>query len=237
MKTTASLSKTTFTLVMIISLITVLAAGAFAGKQDRQVANFSEIEISSTIKVVLTQGSTEKLTLEGDDEMLERVISEVRENTLIIKLKDGTYKKTSQKVTAHLNFKNLSRIDLSGAVTLTGNNSMKFNDLNLDCSGATKIDMNMTANKLDADFSGASTLTLEGNVQTLDLDISGASKVEASSFIAKNCYLDCSGASTVTIHVTDKLRAEGSGVSKISYKGNPAVVETNMSGASKVNKI
>lgn len=237
MKTTASLSKTTFILVMIISLITVITAGAFAGKQERQVSDFTGIDISSAIKVVLTQGNTEKLILEGDDDMLERVITEVRGNTLFIKLKDGTYNKTSQEVTAHLTFKNLSRIDLSGAVTLTGTNSMKFNDLNLDCSGATKIDMNLTANKLDADFSGASTLKLEGTVQTLDMDISGASKIEASSLIAKNCYLDCSGASTVTIHVTDKLRAEGSGASKISYKGNPAVVETDMSGASKVNKI
>lgn len=237
MKTTASLSKTTFILVMIISLITVLAAGAFAGKQDRQVANFSEIEISSAIKVVLTQGNTEKLILEGDDEMLQRVITEVKGNTLIIRLKDGTYNKTTREITAFLTFKNLSKIELSGAVTLSGTNPMKFNDLNLDCSGATKIDMNLTANKLDADFSGASTLKLEGNVQTLDLDISGASKIEASSLIAKNCFLDCSGASTVTIHVTDKLRAEGSGASKISYKGNPAVVETDMSGASKVTKL
>lgn len=237
MKTTASISKTTFVLVMIISLITVLAAGAFAGKQDRQVANFSEIEVSSAVKVILTQGNTEKLTLEGEDEMLQRVITEVKGNTLIIKLKDGTFNKTSQDVTAYLTFINLSKIELSGAVTLSGTNPMKFSDLNFDCSGATKIDLDLTANKLDADFSGASALKLEGSVQTLDMDISGASKIEASSLVAKNCYLECSGASTVNIHVTDKLLAEGSGASKISYKGNPAVVESDMSGASKLNKL
>lgn len=237
MKTTASLSKTTFILLMILSLITVFTIGAFAGKQDRPTGSFTGIEISSAIKVVLTQGNTEKLTLEGDDDILQRVITETRGNKLIIKLKEGTYNKSSQEVTAYLTFKTLSSIELSGAVNLNGTNEMNFNDLEFECSGATKINLHLNASKLDCDFSGASNLSLEGSVQLLNIDISGASKVNASDFVVKNCNIDCSGASYIAIHVTDKLRAEGSGASKISYKGNPSIVESDMSGASKMSKM
>jgi hypothetical protein len=237
MKTTASLSKTTFILLMILSLITVFTIGAFAGKQDRPTGSFTGIEISSAIKVVLTQGNTEKLTLEGDDDILQRVITETRGNKLIIKLKDGTYNKSSQEVTAYLTFKTLSSIELSGAVNLNGTNEMNFNDLELECSGATKINLHLNASKLDCDFSGASNLSLEGSAQLLNIDISGASKVNAEDLVVKNCNIDCSGASYIAIHVTDKLRAEGSGASKISYKGNPSIVESDMSGASKISKM
>ena len=237
MKTTASLSKTTFILLMILSLITVFTIGAFAGKQDRPTGSFTGIEISSAIKVVLTQGNTEKLTLEGDDDILQRVITETRGNKLIIKLKEGTYNKSSQEVTAYLTFKTLSSIELSGAVNLNGTNEMNFNDLEFECSGATKINLHLNASKLDCDFSGASNLSLEGSAQLLNIDISGASKVNASDFVVKNCNIDCSGASYIAIHVTDKLRAEGSGASKISYKGNPSIVESDMSGASKMSKM
>lgn len=222
---------------MILSLITVFTIGAFAGKQDRPTGSFTGIEISSAIKVVLTQGNTEKLTLEGDDDILQRVITETRGNKLIIKLKEGTYNKSSQEVTAYLTFKTLSSIELSGAVNLNGTNEMNFNDLELECSGATKINLHLNASKLDCDFSGASNLSLEGSVQLLNIDISGASKVNASDFVVKNCNIDCSGASYIAIHVTDKLRAEGSGASKISYKGNPSIVESDMSGASKMSKM
>ncbi|KAF0200962.1 MAG: hypothetical protein FD170_3124 [Bacteroidetes bacterium] len=222
---------------MILSLITVFTIGAFAGKQDRPTGSFTGIEISSAIKVVLTQGNTEKLTLEGDDDILQRVITETRGNKLIIKLKEGTYNKSSQEVTAYLTFKTLSSIELSGAVNLNGTNEMNFNDLEFECSGATKINLHLNASKLDCDFSGASNLSLEGSVQLLNIDISGASKVNASDFVVKNCNIDCSGASYIAIHVTDKLRAEGSGASKISYKGNPSIVESDMSGASKMSKM
>jgi hypothetical protein len=237
MKTTASLSRTTFILLIILSLITVFTIGAFAGKQDRPIGSFTGIEISSALKVVLTQGNTEKLTLEGDDEILQRVITEIKGNTLIIRLKEGTYNKSHQDVTAYLTFKTLSKIDLSGAVKLSGTNAMKFDNLEFDCSGATKIDLNLTAVKLDADFSGASSLKLEGSAQMLGIDVSGASKVNAEDLVVKNCNIDCSGASYIAIHVTDILRAEGSGASKISYKGSPSIVETDMSGASKMSKI
>lgn len=222
---------------MILSLITVFTIGAFAGKQDRPTGSFTGIEISSAIKVVLTQGNTEKLTLEGDDDILQRVITETRGNKLIIKLKEGTYNKSSQEVTAYLTFKTLSSIELSGAVNLNGTNEMNFNDLEFECSGATKINLHLNASKLDCDFSGASNLSLEGSAQLLNIDISGASKVNASDFVVKNCNIDCSGASYIAIHVTDKLRAEGSGASKISYKGNPSIVESDMSGASKMSKM
>jgi len=222
---------------MILSLITVFTIGAFAGKQDRPTGSFTGIEISSAIKVVLTQGNTEKLTLEGDDDLLQRVITETRGNKLIIKLKEGTYNKSSQEVTAYLTFKTLSSIELSGAVNLNGTNEMNFNDLELECSGATKINLHLNASKLDCDFSGASNLSLEGSAQLLNIDISGASKVNAEDLVVKNCNIDCSGASYIAIHVTDKLRAEGSGASKISYKGNPSIVESDMSGASKMSKM
>ena len=114
---------------------------------------------------------------------------------------------------------------------------MNFNDLEFECSGATKINLHLNASKLDCDFSGASNLSLEGSAQLLNIDISGASKVNASDFVVKNCNIDCSGASYIAIHVTDKLRAEGSGASKISYKGNPSIVESDMSGASKMSKM
>lgn len=222
---------------MILSLITVFTIGAFAGKQDRPTGSFTGIEISSAIKVVLTQGNTEKLTLEGDDDILQRVITETRGNKLIIKLKEGTYNKSSQEVTAYLTFKTLSSIELSGAVNLNGTNEMNFNDLEFECSGATKINLHLNASKLDCDFSGASNLSLEGSVQLLNIDISGASKLNAEDLVVKNCNIDCSGASYIAIHVTDKLRAEGSGASKISYKGNPSIVESDMSGASKMSKM
>ncbi len=237
MKTKASLTRTLFPLLMMFILILAIAASAFAGKQDRPIGSFTEIEISSAFKVVLTQGNTEKLTLEADENILDKIITEVRGNKLIIKLENNNIIRNTKEMTVYLTFKELSKISLSGAVNLSGTNAMKFNDLDIDGSGSSKIDLDLTTKKLKLDLSGASTIVLKGTGTSLAADFSGASSLKAEDFKVKSCAIDCSGASSIIVNASEKLRVEGSGASKIKYTGNPAIVETDLSGASKISKI
>jgi len=57
------------------------------------------------------------------------------------------------------------------------------------------------------------------------------------NFLSRSCEIECSGASKITVYTTEKLIIKASGASKISYAGNPEIVETDLSGASKISKI
>ena len=48
--------------------------------------------------------------------------------------------------------------------------------------------------------------------------------------------IDASGASKVSVFVTEELNSEASGASKIQYSGNPTSVENKTSGASSVRQ-
>lgn len=236
MKTTTIRKKYAHHLILLIMFAGVISMNAFASKQERNVKNFNKIEVSGGFKVILTQGNTEKLVIEADDNILPKIITEVRSGTLIIKLENNTNISNGKDLIAELTFINLDNIDLSGAVNITGTNPMKFSNLEIDGSGATKISLNLSATKLDLDFSGASEITLKGNAPEFEADLSGASEIEAAEFMTRRCNIECSGASNARVNVTESLEVEGSGASKISYTGNPANVNTDLSGASKLNK-
>jgi predicted porin len=68
------------------------------------------------------------------------------------------------------------------------------------------------------------------------VEVSGASKIDAESLKSKTATVDASGASKVTLFVTERLNSDASGASKIEYSGNPANVEKKTSGASSVRQ-
>ncbi|MDY0104654.1 MAG: head GIN domain-containing protein [Lentimicrobium sp.] len=238
MKTNPALTRKIFPLVLILALILSISISSFAAKQERKISNFTELEVSSAFIVALTQGPVEKLMVEADEADIDDIITEVRGGKLIIKPRNTNFFSNKfQNVRIYLTFTQLTDIEVSGAVELKGTNVMKFNDLEIEGSGASKINLNLSAARLNCDISGASSVNLMGSASSFEMDLSGASMLDALDLTATICDIDASGASTAKVKVSQKLMVEGSGSSSIQYAGSPAVVEKDISGAASVKKI
>ena len=236
MKANPSQTKKIFPLLMVLMILLAALAPAFAAKEERKIPHFTELEVSSAFKVVLTQGNVQKLLIDASDDDMGEIITEVKGNKLIIRLKTTYFNRQTGGSTVYLTFTTLTDIDVSGAVELKGTNVMYFNDLEIEGSGASSISLNISAKKLDCDLSGASSATLVGQADRFDIDLSGASQLNALDVTSKVCNIEVSGASLVKVNVTEKLRVEGSGASNVQYSGNPAIVESDLSGASTLKK-
>ena len=236
MKTTPTQTRKIFPLLMVLLLLLAALAPAFAAKEERKVSHFTELEVSSAFKVVLTQGNAEKLLIDAGDIDMSQIITEVKGGKLIIRLKNTSFNRQFNDIRVYLTFTTLTSIDVSGAVELKGTNVMSFNDLKIEGSGASDISLNITTKVLNCELSGASSATLVGQAARFDIDLSGASKLNALDVTAKVCNIDVSGASLAKVNVAEKLRVEGSGSSDVQYSGNPAIVESDLSGAATVKK-
>ena len=90
---------------------------------------------------------------------------------------------------------------------------------------------------LDAlSLSGASKIDIDGDVDSLRLDAVGASKIEAEDLTVKDLHLNVSGASKAEVYVTGTLWAQAAGASKITYHGNPEVLQSLAVGASRIKR-
>lgn len=236
MKTNPAQTRKIFPVLMIVLFLLAAIVPAFAAQEERKVPHFTELEVSSAFKVVLTQGNAEKLLIDANNDYMNQIITEVRGSKLIIRLKNSTFNRQNSDIRIYITFTTLTYIDVSGAVELKGTNAMNFNDLKVEGSGASDISLNISAKKLNLELSGASSAALAGQTASFDIEISGASKLDALDVKAKVCNIDVSGASSAKVNVTDKLKVEGSGASSVQYKGNPTTVESDLSGSATVNK-
>jgi len=227
--------------------------------QKRMVPSFTAISVSSAIDLYLTQSNKNEVAVSAtNDEIRDHIITEVVGGTLIIRLGDnGTWfswkKWGNYKTKAYVSIKDINaltasgasnvhlvntiespkmRIKLSGASDFKGN--IKAGVLMYQLTGASDYKGEVSANSIDIDGSGASSIELIGNVDDLAIEVSGASSAKLYNLTAKGAILHASGASNISVTVTEILRASSSGASDINYKGNPNVKESSTSGASSI---
>jgi len=203
-------------------------------KQKRDISSFSGIEVGGAFRVFLTQGSTEKLEVEADENLLEVIKTQVKGGTLYITTTEDIL--DSEALNIYLTFKDMHQMEVSGACKLTGEDKFTFADLEMDCSGASSIDLKLSANKLELDCSGASNIELYGSAQKVEMDVSGASHFDAYELEVENYEIEVSGAAGAKIFVTGELSAEVSGAAHLKYKGDARITHHDVSGAASMKK-
>ncbi len=223
-----------------ILLAIFIAAAFFANaqvKQDRNVAAFTSINIGGSFKIYLRMGEKSALTVIADKDVIDNVKSTVSNGVLEVDLDEDWWDDSNNgKIELYITVVNIREINLSGACTLETKNTIKAPTLDIDLSGATKLDAQLSCDILEMELSGASKITLTGNCTKLNVEASGASAIYAADLHTKISSIDASGACKAELKVANELNVDASGACKVYYSGNPTVNQ-NVSGAASVTKM
>jgi hypothetical protein len=191
-----------------------IAGSGVIKTETRTGEDFQNIETSGGMVVEVTNSREFLIEVETDDNLLEYVKTEVDGDTL--KIYSKGWLSPSNKMIVRVSMPEINEAEVSGAS-------------NLSISG-------IQNDRLSVSASGASKITLKGDVHSLFADLSGASKIEAAELTANNTGVDASGASNATFKIIERLQADASGASKISYIGDNVDVRKKTSGASSVTQ-
>jgi hypothetical protein len=197
--------------------------------------NFDAVSIGGAFEVYYTQADNVSIKLITDSNLHDIIDIHVKNDELIVRTDSPIRDFSEMKLI--ISSPDLRNIDISGACKFVNNNVLETKRLNMDLSGASEIDMELVVDYLDIESSGASHLKFYGVSKDLQLELSGASEFEGFSLETENAFLNLSGASDCELFVNEILDIEASGASKIRYKGNPAKLITNLSGASSVERV
>ena len=205
-------------------------------KEIRSVSAFTGIEASGVFDITVTKGSTESLTIEANNDVMQYVRSEVRNGVLHLYLDKGNNMMNIKNLKAFIVMKNLDKVTLSGACKFTSDDPFTSDTFRCDCSGASKLMANVNTNLLNIEASGACNIKIKANViGDTNLDVSGASKIQGE-LNAANVMINSSGVCSIELtgSATD-FKIDVSGTSKIKAENFPVKTATiKSSGVSKV---
>lgn len=212
------------------------SAGGLQKTESRVVSAFSEINVSSALKLVITQSDDYSLKLEGDEDILRLVEIKQKGEVLNIGLKESFQGNLNEPLTVYVSCRELKALRVSGACSVETANQLKTSDLKIISNGAGKLDLDIHVAKLEATLNGASLVTVKGKCDKSTLIVSGASNLEAGELIENDVVLECTGASKVFVNATRSLDIHASGASSVKYSGT-ATVKTESKGVSSIKKV
>jgi hypothetical protein len=204
--------------------------------QTRPVAAFDAVRAGGEFDIYLSQGPSQDIRLEGQENILAELSTQVRNNQLEIKYNRNRVK-VRQPVRVYLTTPALRKVSLSGDNTLKGLTPWQVDELVLQASGSGDIDMTVTgARNLESSTSGSGRITLSGDAGRYEMDISGSGKIRAFGLTTSTADVEVSGSGNCELTVTGQLKTRISGSGKVRYKGSP-VVSTNISGSGSVARV
>lgn len=201
---------------------------------DRSVGEYDGIAVSGWFDVDLVDGKEGELTLEGEDNLLEYIITEVENGKLVIKTEKGVNLKPSSwkdgiRITVPV--QNIDALSLSGSADIVGKTTLKASDFKTAMSGSGDITIDLETESLSASMSGSGDMNLSGKTKNFDATISGSGDIKAYDLIADNVEATVSGSADIKVTANKMLKARVSGSGDISYRGDPKKVDTKTSGS------
>ena len=205
--------------------------------QDRQVTNFTSIELQTAADVEIVKGNTFHVSVSDYENLIQYLAIEVVDNRLIIKKKPTNISLVNTKAKVVVTLPDpLYSLKLAGSGNMKVNSA--FNDLkflSLTGSGNIELKTNCQLDKLEVTVSGSGTMNGIGSIQDLNTKISGSGNIYFANMKAKHAGCTLSGSGSTYVYIEDKLEAFLSGSGNIIYSGSP-VVNSNLTGSGHIYK-
>lgn len=202
--------------------------------ETREIAPFSGINVGGSTDVFLTQGETQSLTIQAEDNILELIKTDVKGQELYI----GSRKcfNTNKTIKIFITIPVLRDVTISGSCDVKGADSFKCGDLSLKISGSGDITLNVDSDDMDISISGSGDIDLKGNAADMTIRISGSGGLNALDLQTEKITAIISGSGNCKVNTTGDLNAVISGSGDIAYFGTPKSVDASVSGSGSVRQ-
>jgi len=205
--------------------------------ETREVPYFNSLELRSISNVYISQGEKQSITIQAEDNILETINTEVKNNKLIISKEGYRFAiiRAHAPINIYITTKDITELEVSGSGNIISNSIIVTDNLELEISGSGNITINASTNNLETSISGSGKIDLSGIANNHNLKISGSGNINSFNLLTKSTSALISGSGNAKINVLEELDAKISGSGNIQYQGNPEV-ETSISGSGTVKK-
>jgi hypothetical protein len=229
--------------LVILFIVTAISynAHAFSGKSEktevRNLKNFDVVKVSTGIDVYLKMGDTEEVKVVADDDIIEKLITEVNDGVLSIYMKKTNWNwnfNETRKV--YVTIKELKRIDASSGSEVKSENTLKGETLKVRASSGSEVTLNVIYKNFSVDTSSGSEAKISGKTKNMDAEASSGSEIKAEDLESVICKVNASSGSDIVVKVSEEIYAKASSGADIRYYGNPQIKDINESSGGDVRK-
>lgn len=203
------------------------ASGRIRSEQ-RLVEPVHAVSVTGDITLRFRQGEAASCTLTGDDDILARVRTQVRDGVLLVDYDEMWQRNRltpTQPLVAELTLPALASLVLTGEsrgelAAVSGD----MLDITLEGSSTAQV-TETQVNGLTLSIDGRCEITLDGQADTHILNASGMAQVDAAHLQSRRAQVSAGGMCQVTVWAVESLAVTLEESPRVQYYGDPALDE------------
>lgn len=205
---------------------------------------FSSVNVGGAVTLILTQGETDSVRIDGDAKDVTRYTVKQDGDKLFIRQKDNisflNKMSGSGKVTVYASTPDLSNIEAAGACSIIMDKPVSLNTLSILVNGASDVDIDSIAvNTLKIRSNGASDIDIDHATIRDEFvsQLNGAGSLEAYIIGAENVSVSAAGAGSCELRLKDcgDVVCSMSGAASADISGNARSISKDKSGAGSID--
>lgn len=231
-----------FTLILLACVS--LATAQWGGKKvkgngtfttvERSVGDYDGIAMSGWFDLEIIAGQEGRITLVAEENLIEYIVTEVRDGILKIKTQKGFQLKPSsynKGVQITVPVESVSSVSLSGSGDIVSSTVLKSEEFDAAMSGSGDVTLNIEAGSCNAAVAGSGDINLSGTADSFKAAVSGSGDISAYGLSARKAHAAVAGSGDIELKVTEELTARVSGSGDIRYRGRPEKLDSKVAGS------
>ena len=210
-----------------------VAGSGVITSQTRSVSAFDRIDIGGAYDVIVRVGAARSVVLEGDDNLLPLVRTEVRNGTLHIESNEDLEPRKDLRI--EIGIETLEGVH-SGGSSDVAVRDVRSSTFDASVSGSSELTANGEFGDLSTSLSGSGEIHMDGTADVIDGTVSGSGELDLLRVRARAARIDVSGSGDAAVQVSERLDASVSGSGAVRYSGRPRVT-SDISGSGAVERI
>jgi len=244
MKTLIKNQHVIFTLILLFTLSlsaqsskTIKGNGNISTKTIK-TGDYDGIKCAGSMDYILVNGAEGNITVEGEENLLDYIVAEVKDNTLKVKVKKNFNLKSSKNKTIKVTipFKDISSVALAGSGDLWNEDKISTNQLEVALAGSGDLTLDIETSEVEGKIAGSGDLTLKGSTNNLIAKVAGSGDFHGFDLQTNNTDVAVAGSGDAEVVSNQSIKARVAGSGDIVYKGNPEKEDNKVAGSGDISK-
>ncbi|MGB6269562.1 MAG: head GIN domain-containing protein [Olleya sp.] len=203
----------------------------------RTTADYDALRLAGWMDFELVKGTEGTITIEGEENLLEYIITQTENGSLVIKTENNINLKPSGNKTIKITipFEDIGKVSLAGSGDVTSKATIVSDNFEAKVSGSGDVTLDVNATNVEGSVTGSGDLTLTGNTTNLEASVTGSGDFHGERLEADNTEAKVTGSGDIVVYAKKNLKARVTGSGDIEYKGNPEKVDTKVTGSGDIS--
>lgn len=194
-----------------------IRGGGASVTEQRNIPSFTQVQLDGDAAATITYGTTQKVSVTGYGNLVPVYETKLIAGVLHLRFKEG-HRIRNSNIRVAIEIPTLSYLRVNGSGNMTARNFSQ-------------------GDMLEAYVNGSGDLLVEqSQFNKAVYQVNGSGILHANTTEAINVNAEIHGSGKIDLRVSGELDASISGSGVIDYWGNPAAVNTQVSGSGRINK-